>query len=350
MLFRKWAAGLLIGAAMIAAALPASAQGEAKKVTFASSSAGMLYIPYYTADVMGYFKKEGIEVDFQVIKSGGAAVLAAVLGGDIDIYSGVAGTTLRSVSKGTDMRIFAAVMTQYGSNVVLQGEIARKLGLTEKSPLNERLAALKGLNIGVTGAGSGTHQLALYLMERAGLNAEKDATLAFIGGEHELLAAFERKRIDAFMLSNPTSDTGVMKHDGFLLFDMAGAQVPELDGFLYITLNARDEWLKKDPERAASIVRAFKAAQEAIHNPELSNEARDKVHGRYFEKTDKELFNAAWSRVIQAFPSSPDVKKEKLLQVIEFLNKFSEEKYDLAIADTAMTNEYVEKAKAAPAK
>ena len=81
----------------------------------------------------------------------------------------------------------------------------------------------------------------------------------------------------------------------------------------------------------------------------MANEARDKVHKRYFEKTDKELFDTAWSHVIKAFPSSPDVKKEKLVEVIEFLNKFSKDRYEPAIADTAMTNEYVEKAKSAKA-
>jgi NitT/TauT family transport system substrate-binding protein len=348
MRIRKWAMGVLAAAAMMGSALAAGA-ADLKKVTFASSSFGMLYVPVYTADVMGYFAKEGIEAEIQEIKSGGAGVLAAVLGGDIDIYTGVSGTTLRSVAKGSDMRIFAALMTQYGSNVVLQGETARKLGLTETSPLKDRLAALKGLNIGVTGAGSGSHQLALYLLDRAGLNAEKDATIVFVGAENELLAAFERKRIDAFILSNPTSDIAVMKYGGFLLLDMAGGQVPELDGFLYATLNAREAWLKQDPQRNTGVVRAIKAAQEAIHDPRLGSEARDKVHKRYFGKTDKATFDAAWSRVVKAYPSSPDVKKEKVVEVIEFLNKFSKEHYDPAIAGTAMTNEYVEKAKSAGA-
>ncbi len=333
------------GATLLAASatLPAAAQDK-HEVAFAMPSVGMLYLPVYAADVMGYFADNGIEADIQVFKAGGAAALASVIGGDTHVYPGTPAAAMRAVQQGVDVKIFTALMTQYASNVVIQGDVAEERGLSEDSTVEERLKALKGLRIGVTGAGSGTHQLATYMLEQAGYDPEEDATVVFVGGSRELLAAFELGRIEGFVLSNPTSDTAIAKHGAFLLFDMSGGQIPDLDGYLYITLNARESWLQEDPERSASVVRAIHAATQAMHDPARTLEVRDAVYAGYFEQFDKELFDAAWTRVVPAYPQSPDVSRAQLVRVIEFLNKFSDRQFEPELADRSFTNEHVERA------
>lgn len=345
MTIRNRIAGAAAGLALLlaGAALPAAAK-DAHKVTFAMPSVGMLYLPVYAADVMGYFGERGIKAKLQIFKAGGGSALASVIGGDTHVYPGTPAAAMRAAQQGTDVRIFAALLTQYASNVVMQGEIAKKHGLTEGSSVEDRLKALKGLRIGVTGAGSGTHQLALYMLEQAGYNPESDATVVFVGGSRELLAAFELGRIDAFILSNPTSDTAITKHGAFLLFDMAAGQIPDLNGYLYITLNARESWLKEDPKRAAGLVGAIHAATRAMHDPARTEQVRDKVFAAYFDQFDKALFDAAWTRIVKAYPASPQVSRDQLVRVITYLNKFSDRKFEPSLADTAFTNAYVEKA------
>ncbi|WP_420392219.1 ABC transporter substrate-binding protein [Acuticoccus sp.] len=337
----RGAAATAVMAGALAAAPVASAQEE---VTFALPSVGMLYLPVYAADVMGYFEEEGIAADIRVFKSGGGAAMASVISGDTHVYPGTPAAAMRAVEQGTDVRIFAALMTQYASNVVIRGEVAQEKGITEDASLEERLAALEGLNIGVTGAGSGTHQLALYLVQQAGLDPDTDATIVFVGGSREILASFELGRIDAFILSNPTSDTAIEEHGGMLLFDMAAGAIPELDGYLYITLNARKSWLDEDPERTTGLVRAIHQAQQAMHDPERTEAVRDAVYEGYFDQFERDLFNAAWTRVVPAYPTSPELSVDKLERVIEFLNEFSDRGFDPSLAQEAMTNEYVERA------
>ena len=341
---RQRIAGAVAGAAMLAGAgAPALAQ-DGEEVIFAMPSIGMLYLPVYVADVMGYFEDNGIDARLQVFKSGGGAAMASIISGDTQVYPGTPAAAMRAVAQGSDAKIFAALMTQYASNVVIQGDIAEELGLTEDSTVEERMAALEGLNIGVTGAGSGTHQLALYLLENAGLNPETDATVVFVGGSRELLAAFELGRIDAFILSNPTSDTAIAEHDAFLLFDMASGAVPELDGFLYITLIGGESWLSEDPDRTAALVEAIHEAQQVMHDPARTEAVRDAVHAAYFDQFDKALFDAAWTRVVPAYPTSPALERDQLVEVIDFLNQFSERSYEPDLADRAMTNAYVTQA------
>lgn len=337
MSFTGWIKGLALAGLCAVSAGGVAADG--KKVSFATSTTGMLYLPLYVADVMGYFDEEGLDVTTQTMKS--SAIMAAVIGGDVDIYPGTASAALRAVEKGTEIRIFGALLTQYASNVVLSGAKAAELGLTDASSYEDRVKALKGLTIGVTGAGSGTHQLALYLLREAGLNPDSDATIVFVGGSREVLAAFERDRIDAFILSNPTSDTAVMKNDGFLLFDMVGGAVPALNGYPYIVLNARESWLRDDPERSAALIRAIGKAQQAITDPERTQMVRDKVYDAYLSQFDKDLLDAAWANVSKAYPDSPMIDEETILMAIDYLNDFSDEKYDPALAGKVLVDDFV---------
>ncbi|MEI4472317.1 ABC transporter substrate-binding protein [Frigidibacter sp. MR17.24] len=329
--------GLVLGTLCAFGATAGLAQ-DLKPVSVATSTTGMLYLPIYVADTMGYFEDEGLKVTTQTMKS--SAIMAAVIGGDVDIYPGTPSAGLRAASQGTDIRIFGTLLDQYASNMVITGEKAKELGLTADSTLDERIAALKGLTIAVTGAGSGTHQLALYLLKRGGMNPDRDATIMFIGGSREILAAFENDRIDGFILSNPTSDTAVMDMDGFLMFDMVNGAIEELNGYPYITLDAREAWLKEDPARATAFVTAIAKAQQAIRDPERGHEVRDKVYAAHLEQFDKKLFDAAWDNMALAYPETPVITEAMLNKAIDYLNDFSEEKYDASLAREALAGEY----------
>ncbi|MGY6569952.1 MAG: ABC transporter substrate-binding protein, partial [Salinarimonas sp.] len=328
----------MLGAAGLAGAERAEA---ADRVNFAMPSVGMLYLPVYVADVMGYFEDEGIQAELQVFRAGGGTAMAAVLGGDMDVYIGSTSAALRAATQTDDAIIAGALMTEYASNVVIRGEIARERGLTEDSSVEERLAALKGLNIGVTGAGSGTHQLAMFMLTEAGLNPERDATIVFVGGSTEILAAFSRDRIDAFTLSNPTSDTAIRDYDGFLLFNTAAGELPGVDDFLYISVNTRRSWIDQDPDRAKRTMAAIQRAQEAMHDPETSHEARDRVFEAYFSRFEKDLFDAAWENVLPAYPRTPEISSAQMEKVVNFLNTFSERPYEGLDLERVYTNELI---------
>jgi NitT/TauT family transport system substrate-binding protein len=334
----RWIAAALVA---IGLATPAAAQ---EKLRLSFTAASMLYAPVYVADAMGYFRQQGLEVENVHFKAGGSAALAAVLGGNVDIYVGAASSAMRAVDKGTDAVVIGALMTQFSINAVMRGDIARERGITPASTEAERLKALKGLRIGVSGAGSGTHQIMQYMLARAGLNPERDATIAFLGGGSDVLAAFVAKRIDAAAFSNPASDLAVQKHGGFLLVDGAAGQLEELNGFLYVTLITSRRWLARNPDKAVRTVRAFQQALTAMHDPVEGPKARDAIHPKYFEQTEKPIFDAAWTALNPAFPKSIAVERAHVEKVVKFLNNFSDEKYGDDVAKL-YTNELAEAAR-----
>lgn len=335
----------LAGLAALPLATPAPAQTK-PKIVFALGSVGMLYLPVYAADVMGYMSEAGIEPDIQVFKAGGGAAMTAIISGDAHVYPGTPGAALRATEKGADVVNFGTLMNQYASNVVIRGAVAKEKGITDASPLADRFKALKGLNLASTGAGSGTHHLALWMLEKGGYNPERDATIVFVPGAREMLAAFELGRIDALILSNPTSDTAVKKLGGFLLFNMAKGDIPDLNGFPYITYSARKSWLEKDEKTTLAMMRALIKAQAALHDPKITLEVRDKIFAKFFQGFDRELFNGAWGDVVKAYPVEPTISQAQLEQVVDFTNKFEAKKMDRALAVKGLADGWVKKAAA----
>jgi len=311
-------------------------------VRFAQPSDGFLYLPMYIARERGYFKEEGIKADVTVFK-GGAASLTSVLSGNSDIYIGVPAIGMKAIAKGQQVTMFASIMNQYGSNVVIQGDIAKRLGLNEKSTMQERLKALKGLTMGITGPGSATDILLRHMAQTSGMDPDRDMTLTPLGGSTGLLAAFKQKRIDGFCLSSPTSDIAVQEMGGYTLFNMAKGEYAPLKDFLYITLIAKSSWLEQNPELATKVVKALWKGQELMtKNPE---QARESVR-TFFTKTDPKLFDLAWSSSAPAFSKTPFIDKESIDKNFTLIVEMEGKSLGLK-PEAVYTNEFVIKAESA---
>src|SRR5687768_5164724 len=100
------------------AAFVASPALAKDRIRFVQSSWGLLFVPAMVADALGFFEQENVQAEF-VTNLGGAEALAAVVGGNAEVYVGAPSTAMRSREKGTDVVVYAPSMTQYASNVVI---------------------------------------------------------------------------------------------------------------------------------------------------------------------------------------------------------------------------------------
>ncbi len=78
-----------------------------------------------------------------------------------------------------------------------------KAGITEKTPLAEKIKKLKGMTIGATRAGAFTFQLATDYVKRGGYTPQQDVQIVGAGGGPSMLAAVEQGRIDMGCISSP---------------------------------------------------------------------------------------------------------------------------------------------------
>jgi NitT/TauT family transport system substrate-binding protein len=337
----RWVAAF---AALLLTALPVTASAK-DNVTTVISTTGFVYLPLFVAEQLGYFQQEGIEPTI-VVTGGEAKSLAAILSNGADIFLGTPGSALRTRANGTDVKTIGAVFTQYGSNVVVSRDWALKKGITEASTFEARLAALQGATIGVTAIGSGTDMLVRYLAKKASLNADRDLTITGVGTGDAALAALSQNRIQGFSLASPAGEFAVYDQKAFMLFNLTAGYVKDLDGFLYIAVNARDSWLTKNTDLAVRYLKAIQRALHAIHDKSETATARDAVWKKYHNKIDKTLYDYIWSDSINSSPKSVEINSSMMTRVLDFMNEFEKPKLDTSALSGAWSDDYAKRATA----
>ena len=328
---------LAAGLALAATARPAFALD---KVSVAASSVSMLSLPVYVADVSGIAKKHGIEIEQRTFK-GGATALAAVLSGGADFYLGATSSAVRAASRGTGALIVATLTSEYAINIVVKKSAVP--GITDGTPLPQRLAALKGLRIGVTGPGSGTHQIVRYVLEQQKLDENRDATIAFIGSGEQMLAAMQAKNVDGLAAASPTSDVVVEEMDGVMLVRGASGEYPGLQGFPFISVISTARWTDAHPELTARFIKVLSESAGLLHGDAATvAKMRDEVRAKFFKATEKKVFDAGWATMTPSFRADLTPTTAQVEAAIKFLNRFSDDKIT-AKASEVMTTKFLPK-------
>jgi sulfonate transport system substrate-binding protein len=162
----------------IVCAAPASAQTVRLAV---GGKPVIFYLPLTVAERLGYFKDEGLDVEISDF-AGGSRALQSLMGGSADVVTGAFDHTIQMLAK--QQPVVALVQLGRYPGYVL-GVAGPKMQ-TYKGPRD-----LKGMKIGVTAPGSGTHFMALQYMIENGLKAD-DASFIGVGASSTAVAAVKR--------------------------------------------------------------------------------------------------------------------------------------------------------------
>jgi len=154
--------------------------------------------------------------------------------------------------------------------VVMHKAVAAERGITERTPLVEKLKALKGLKLSGLAPGSFSYQVLLNYIQQAGLDPKTDVTLIGIGSGGALLAALEQRQIDVFATGTPIPDAAVHRGFGFMLVNNAMGEDPAFQEFMMVVLMVRPETAQQKPDLVRRAVRALVRANRWIreHKPE----------------------------------------------------------------------------------
>jgi ABC-type nitrate/sulfonate/bicarbonate transport system substrate-binding protein len=182
--FRVTAGGLVAATGMARPRL-ASAQMPTVKIGTAVLADYSLVSPIVVALEKGYFKAQGVTVEFQPFR-GGPDLLKAVVAQQLQI--GVTGST--------DVPVFRAegVPVRYVATTVDRNHFTFNV-----APGIAKLADLKGKSIGVTRIGATTWVFAVMLARQQGWDPERDVKILGLGGLDAQLAALTRGEIAAFV-------------------------------------------------------------------------------------------------------------------------------------------------------
>lgn len=151
---------------------------------------GITFFPLSVADELGYMKAEGIDLDLQVA-NGSSAVVQQLASGNAQIGVILAPNTLLGFAEGVKYKAFYDFLTRNTFDVKTLPD----------SPIN-KLADLKGQNVGTIDLTRGDLPLLRAQLQRAGLNPARDVNFVALGPTMSIHAqALKDRKVQALNLS-----------------------------------------------------------------------------------------------------------------------------------------------------
>lgn len=233
----------------------------------------------FIADKKGYFKEQGIEVEFVKFNSG-AQQIAPLGTGELDVGRGaITAGLFNAIIRGIDIKIVADANTTFpnrlekDSNViVVRKDLADQIK-TEKD--------LKGRNIGRTAAGTVTEVELFRLLEKGGLSVQ-DVNLQFLGMP-DGVAALGGKSIDAYVsLTEPSLTQAIEK--GVAVYWKGYSEI--YPNHTIAVLMYPPKFTKEKPDAARSFAVAYLRGVRDYYDAFFKNKNKKEIAAILAEMTD----------------------------------------------------------------
>lgn len=256
---------LLIVVALLAAVLAGAGPAPAaEEILLTQPVDSLTFFPIYVGRTLKYFEDEGI--DLRVLSSaGGGPHIQAVLSGKAQFTASPGTYQINALKTGQKLVGVIDLLNRNIIGVVINKEVAARIGVTENAPFEEKLKKLKGLTLGMTRAGALTDNMAHQLVKMAGYEAGKDVRIIGVGGASAIVPALENRKIDIMLISTPHPERAIGEGFGMWFVNNAKGENPRLRVFMMSTLMTTPEYIEKHPQTVRKMVRAVKRSLEYIH-------------------------------------------------------------------------------------
>jgi ABC-type nitrate/sulfonate/bicarbonate transport system substrate-binding protein len=265
-LTRKLVCAVIILICSVSGAL---AQAKKIKVGYSSDAPGSLVT--WLAREAGIFAKNGLDADLVRVRT--TIGVMALLSGELDFIQASGPVVLESTLRGSDMVYIAGGMATLDFIFMSQPEI-------------KTAEMLKGGVVGLASIRGASLVATEFALQKLGLNS-KDVKFIVIGGTPERLISMRNKRLQATLLSPPTSI--VAEKEGFnVLADVGALGLP----FLHNGIAASRRFVRDNPDTARRYV---KAQIEAVHLMKTDRKTSVAVLGKYLRQTaNKEILERSY--------------------------------------------------------
>lgn len=287
---------------------PSGRSQAPEKLLITHSSESISITPLIFGIEKGYYRREGIDLQFRVLR-GELAVSSIVGGKDVDFMYG-AGTAITAAVRGLPMK-------------VVSHDFKSLLFYLMGSPRVRGGQDLKGKKVAVASL-SGTGALATKASLRAlGVDPDKDVTLIVIGAASIRMAALEAGSVEAAIMPVPWNFRLTQKGFKELIFTGKVLSQP-LTG-----IATSRERIENNPEQIKRMLRGFLRSLKAV-----KEEKKDAVEfiGRRFG-LDAPTAEETHKIVLQTLSDDGTVSDGALRDLIEFTKQESGVKREINFRD-----------------
>ncbi|MCJ2071359.1 ABC transporter substrate-binding protein [Methylobacterium sp. J-030] len=277
----------LLGAVLLMGPDAACAQ---QSVRIGLGAPTLSFLPIWAARAFDTFKPQGLTASVVALPGGDTAALAALDAGDVDLAAVGTDALLRATAKGQPFEMVYTVMSKVTAQLVVSPAFLKRADVTAADPLPKRLAALKGVLVGVTSLAGAQENAARWLAARGGLDPKADIKVAQVGSPVAAQAALEVGRIDAFVLSPPEGYNAEKAGTGVVLVTL-GDDFPLLAEQPYLVLVAKKPISEQTAALITRTAKAMRAAGAAVAaKPEETAAA---IQKQFFAKASPDAITAA---------------------------------------------------------
>jgi ABC-type nitrate/sulfonate/bicarbonate transport system substrate-binding protein len=285
-----------------------SSWAQTERAIITHNSESITIAPIVYGIDKGFYRAEGIALEFRFLRSDLAA--AAIAGGqDVD-YMISAGTAFRAAVRGLPLKIVAYSFKQPLFYLLAQPSI-------------NSIKELKGKKIAVSSPQDTGGLAAKAAMQSAGLDPERDVTYIAIGAASVRLAAMEAGSVEAAIMPVPWNSR--MKRKGFKELIFAGGLMPQpLTGI--VTGAAK---LEKNPDQVKRVLRGYLRSLRALRQDR--QDAIRFIGGRF--ALDSDTAEDVYKVVLQTMSEDGVMANAVLERYLEDVKKEPGAKKSVALSD-----------------
>ncbi len=277
--------------------LSGRSEAAVTRIIITQAVESLAFVSNYVARANGYFTDENLAVEV-ISTRGGGPDIKANLAGKAE-FSVAAGTyQINAVKAGGRLVAVMSVLNRSIVNSAIRKDVAKRLGITAKTPYKEKLKKMKGLIVGATRPGALTYNQGEYWIRQAGYTPQKEVKLIGAGAGPVLIAALEQNKIQIAIQTIPVPETAIFRGKAIPFITNSAGDDPEMDQFMMEVLLVRPDYAEKNPETVRKVVRALLRANKWI-SENSAEKIREKIQ-LYFAKTDKRLLRTSIAAVKKA--------------------------------------------------
>jgi NitT/TauT family transport system substrate-binding protein len=229
----------------------------------------------WTAKDMGYYAKNGLDVDL-VLLVGAPLAVAALVGGETPIVHTGASAVITSNLAGSGAVLIAGAINRFPYVLFVTDQI-------------KKVEDLRGKKFGVSRIGSADNAAAVTVLEKLGVK-ESEVTYVQAGSIPARLAAMQTNALQATLLQAP--ETLKAKEIGLrALLDFTKLDVEWQQNGVAVT---RD-YIKKKPDTIRRFMRAY---VEAIHYNLTTPKGAQKILQKYLAIKDEKSVEEAYNEIV----------------------------------------------------
>lgn len=274
------------------------------------------FFPLFVAEDQGYFKAEGLTLGDRPRLGTGAKLAAALQSGSIDIAAGVMTDAFNMHKINDKTRLIGSLVDSYYVDIVAGPSIPASL---DSASLSDKIKALKGKKIGITGPGSGTEALVIYLLKQEGLDSKTDVTLVNLGADASAaIGALKTNRVDALSFFQPIGQQAEATGVGRIFISPTAGDVPALKGETHGVIFTKQSVMDSKGKAVGAFLRAIAKAEKLITSD--SGQAKTLLQ-KYQQTLNPDTVDRLVPVLQKEIPSNPAPQKQGYQVAVDFHKK-----------------------------